>query len=160
MTGLQSENRENNEMLSIREIESEITTSKQPVTSILKNILAELYWNYFQLHRYQLYDRTKTYNYQKYDITSWDAEDLHKKISELYLQSIQNEKLLQQTKLEPFDAIIVKGNTRALRPTLYDLLAHRHLNILEQMKGISKDRPMHLKLIRTRHSGLSRLYNQ
>jgi hypothetical protein len=127
MTGLQSDNRENNEMLSIREIESEITTSKQPVTSILKNILAELYWNYFQIHRYQLYNRTKTYNYQKYDIASWDAEDFHKKISELYLQSIQNEKLLQQTKLEPFDAIIVKGNTRALRPTLYDLLAHRAL---------------------------------
>jgi len=127
MTGLQSENRENNEMLSIREIESEIITSKQPVTSVLKNILAELYWNYFQLHRYQLYDRTKTYNYQKFDITSWNAEDFHKKIGELYLQSIQNEKLLQQTKLEPFDAIIVKGNTRTLRPTLYDLLAHRAL---------------------------------
>ena len=108
MTGLQSENRENNEMLSIREIESEIINSKQPVASVLKNILAELYWNYFQQHRYQLYNRTKTYNYQKYDIGSWDAEDLHKKIGELYLQSIQNEKLLQQTKLEPFDAIIVK----------------------------------------------------
>ena len=127
MTGLQSENRENNEMLSIREIESEIINSKQPVTSVLKNILAELYWNYFQQHRYQLYNRTKTYNYQKYDIGSWDAEDLHKKIGELYLQSIQNEKLLQQTKLEPFDAIIVKGNTRNLRPTLYDLLGHRAL---------------------------------
>ena len=127
MTGLQSENRENNEMLSIREIESEIITSKQPVTSILKNILAELYWNYFQQHRYQLYDRTKTYNYQKFDITSWDADDFHKKIGELYLQSIQNEKLLQQTKLEPFDAVIVKGNTRNLRPTLYDLLTHRAL---------------------------------
>ena len=128
MTGLQSENRENNELLSIREIESEIITSKQPVTSILKNILAELYWNYFQQHRFQLYNRTKTSNYQKYDITSWDTEDFHKKITELYMQSIQNEKLLQQTKLEPFNAIIVKGNTRNLRPTLYDLLAHRALN--------------------------------
>src|SRR5688572_10307090 len=81
MTGLQSENRENNEMLSIREIEAEIAGSKQPVTSVLKSILAELYWNYFQTHRYQLYDRTKTYNYQKFDITSWDAEDFLKKIS-------------------------------------------------------------------------------
>ena len=125
MTGLQSENRENNEMLSIREIESEIIESKQPVTSVLKSILAELYWNYFQQHRYQLYDRTKTYNYQKYDITSWDAEDFHKKISELYLQSIQTEKLLQQTKLELFDPIIIKGNSRKLRPTLFDLLANR-----------------------------------
>src|SRR5688572_25822159 len=128
MTGLQSENRENNEMLSIREIEAEIAGSKQPVTSVFKSILAELYWNYFQTHRYQLYDRTKTYNYQKFDITSWDAEDFLKKISELYLQSIQNEKLLQQTRLETFDPIIIKGNTRNLRPTLFDLLAHRAID--------------------------------
>jgi hypothetical protein len=128
MTGLQSENRENNEMISIREIEAEIIQSKQPVTSILKNILAELYWNYFQQHRYQLYNRTKTYNYQKFDITSWDAEDFHKKISELYLESIQNERILQQTKLETFEPIIVKGNTRNLRPTLFDLLANRAID--------------------------------
>ncbi len=128
MAGLQSENRENNELLSIRELEAEIITSKQPVTSILKSILADLYWNYFLQHRHELYNRTRTFNYQKYDITSWDAEDFHKKITELFLQSIQNEKLLQETNLAPFDAIIVKGNTRHLRPTLYDLLVHRALD--------------------------------
>ena len=41
------------------------------------------------------------------------------------------EKLLQQTKLEPFDAIIIKGNVRHLRPTLFDLLAHRALTYFE-----------------------------
>ena len=30
--------------------------------------------------------------------------------------------------LEPFDAIILKGNVRNLRPTLFDLLAHRALD--------------------------------
>ncbi len=55
----------------------------------------------------------------------------NKKISELYLQSIKEEKLLQQTKLEPFDAIIIKGNVRHLRPTLFDLLAHRALDYFE-----------------------------
>ena len=44
------------------------------------------------------------------------------------MASLKNEKLLQQTKLEPFDAIIIKGNVRYLRPTLYDLLAHRALD--------------------------------
>ena len=128
MVGLQSDTRENNEMLSIREIEAEILTSKQPAAAVLKNMLAELYWNYFQQHRWQLYDRTKTYNYKKDDITTWDAEDFHRKISELYLQSLQNEKLLQQTRVETFEAIVLKGNTRSLRPTLYDLLAHRAID--------------------------------
>jgi hypothetical protein len=138
MTGLQTENREDNEIFSIAEIEKEIAVSlptgqagKDPVTSILKSLLADMYWNYFQQHRWQMYNRTKTDNFKKEDIATWDAEDFHKKISELYLQSIKEEKLLQQTKLESFDALITKGNMRHLRPTLYDLLAQRALGYFE-----------------------------
>ncbi|MBL7708741.1 MAG: alpha-2-macroglobulin, partial [Chitinophagaceae bacterium] len=131
MTGLQSETRENNEMLSIKEIEKEIPAAKEPASSLLKSLLAGLYQSYFKNHRWQLYDRSKTINFKKEDIATWDAEDFHKKTSELYLQSISNEKLLQQTKLEPFDAIIIKGNVRHLRPTLYDLLAHRAIDYFE-----------------------------
>ena len=87
-----------------------------------------MYWNYFQQNRYKLYQRTNTVNFNKKDIATWTADDLHKKIGELYVASIKDENLLQQTKLEPFDAIIIKGNVRYLRPTLYDLLAHRALD--------------------------------
>ena len=128
MTGLQQENREDNETTAIKEIEKEIAGAKEPAASILKSLLAEMYWNYFQNNRYQLYDRTNTAGFKKEDIATWTADDLHKKIAELYLGSVKDEKLLQQTKLEPFDAIIVKGNTRELRPSLYDLLAHRALD--------------------------------
>jgi uncharacterized protein YfaS (alpha-2-macroglobulin family) len=131
MTGLQQENREDNEVLSIKEIEKEITTSKEPVTSILNSLLAEIYWNYYQQHRWQFYNRTQTNNFKRDDIATWGAEDFHKKMGELYLKSIKDEKLLQQTKLEPFDAIIVKGNVRHLRPTLFDLLAFRSLSYFE-----------------------------
>ncbi len=113
---------------SIDTIETEITAAKEPAKSILQSIAAQMYWNYFQQNRYQLYQRTNTVNFNKTDIATWTADDLHKKIGELYLASIDNEKLLQQTKLEPFDAIIMKGNVRYLRPTLYDLLAHRALD--------------------------------
>src|SRR5205823_5924811 len=56
------------------------------------------------------------------------VEDFQKKIGELFLASIENEKLLQQTSLESFDPIIIKGNSRYLRPTLYDLLAQQALD--------------------------------
>ncbi|MBK7562449.1 MAG: alpha-2-macroglobulin [Chitinophagaceae bacterium] len=131
MTDLQSENREDNETFSIAEIEKEITGTKEPVTALLKSLLADMYWNYYQQHRWKLYNRTKTENFSKTDIATWDAEDFHKKISALYLQSIKEEKLLQKTKLEAYDAIILKGNVRHLRPTLYDLLAHRALSYFE-----------------------------
>ncbi|MEP6728532.1 MAG: MG2 domain-containing protein, partial [Bacteroidota bacterium] len=91
---------------------------------------------YFQQQRYQLYNRTKTSNFKKEDIATWGAEDFHKKITELYLASLQNERSLQQTKLDGFDPIIVKGSTRYLRPTLYDLLANR---ALEYFKNTERD---------------------
>ena len=138
MTGLQSENREDNQLFSLAEIEKEIAgnqttgqTVKEPVTSLLKSLLADMYYNYYQQNRWKLYNLTQTKQFIKTDIATWDAEDFHKKIGELYLQSIKEEKLLQQTKLEPFEAIINKGNVRHLRPTLFDLLAHRALAYFE-----------------------------
>ncbi|HVT84137.1 MAG TPA: alpha-2-macroglobulin family protein [Chitinophagaceae bacterium] len=128
MTSLQSETRENNDVQSIKDFEKEIASANQPARSILQSIVAEMYLDYFANHRYQFYSRTNTINFQKDDIATWTSDDLNKKITELYLQSIKEEKLLEQTKLEPFDAIITKGNVRHLRPTLFDLLAHRALD--------------------------------
>ncbi len=125
---LQQSKQEDAEKKSIAELEKEIKTVDEPAKSILTSILAEAYWNYFQQNRYRFYDRTATVNFKKDDIATWSLDDFHKKISELYFASIKNEKLLQQTKLEPFDAIIIKGNVRYLRPTLFDLLAHRALD--------------------------------
>ena len=136
MIGLQQENREENQVAGIKEIEKEIVSNKEPVVSIFKSLLAELYWNYFQNNRWNFYDRTETRQFIKEDISTWSAGDLHKKITELYLQSIKNETLLQLTKLKPFDAIIIQGNMRHLRPTLYDLLAHR---ALEYFKNDERD---------------------
>ena len=113
---------------SIDSLENEIAIAKEPAKSILQSITAQLYWNYFQQNRYKLYQRTNTINFDKKDIATWTSDDLHQKIADLYLASLKNEKLLQQTKPEPFDAIILKGNVRNLRPTLFDLLAHRALD--------------------------------
>ena len=127
MVRLQQYNRENNLLLSIKDIEKEITMQNEPAASMLNSLLAGLYWQYFQENRWKLYGRTNTVDFKKDDIATWTMEDLHQKISELYLASIKKEALLKQTRLEPYDAIIIKGNSRSLRPTLYDLLAHRAL---------------------------------
>lgn len=127
LTDLQSENREANLDSSIAEVEKEIRQSQEPASSILSSLLADMYWNYYENIRWQLYNRTQTTSFKKDDPATWTAEDFHKKISELYFRSIKEEKLLQQTRLEPFGAIIQEGNVRHLRPTLYDLLAHRAL---------------------------------
>jgi hypothetical protein len=119
---------ENATQSGIDALEKEIASSAEPARSILKSILANRYWQYFQNNRYELYGRTTVKNFQQKDIETWDAEALIKKINQLFLESIASETLLQQTKLEPFDAIIIKGNVRYLRPTLFDLLAHEALS--------------------------------
>ncbi|THU40904.1 alpha-2-macroglobulin [Niastella caeni] len=126
--GLQQEKQEDAVKKSIQQLEGEIAASKEPVRAVLQSITAQKYWVWFQQHRWQLYHRTQTVNFKKDDLATWSTDDFHKKISELYLASISNEKLLQQTKLEAFDPVIIKGNVRHLRPTLFDLLAHRGLD--------------------------------
>src|SRR5687768_709033 len=81
-----------------------------------------------QPHRYQLYNRTNTVNFEKDDLATWTFDDFHRKISDYYLASIKNDKILKQVTLSNYDAIITKGNVRFLRPTLYDLVAHKALN--------------------------------
>jgi len=125
---LQQQTVENSLALSIKELETELKTTSEPAASILKSLIATLYLQYYQQHRWQLYNRTATQNFYKEDIATWSLDDFHKKISALYLESIAKKQALQNTKLSGYEAIIVKGNVRHLRPTLYDLLAHQALD--------------------------------
>ncbi|GAC1449792.1 MAG: hypothetical protein NVSMB7_11890 [Chitinophagaceae bacterium] len=124
---LQQSTEEDADNKTITQWKQEINATNKPAKSILQSILAEKYYYYFQQHRYQLYNRTATVNFTKEGIATWGVNDFHERIAQLYLASVKDEKRLQQTKLDMFDPIIIKGNTRYLRPTLYDLLAHRAL---------------------------------
>ncbi len=112
-------------------LEEEASTAGEPVRSILNSIAAESYWQYLQMNRWKLYDRTATTGFKKDDLATWGLEDLHAKISSLFLASLKEKKLLQGTTLDTYEAILNKGNARYLRPTLYDLLAHRALIFFE-----------------------------
>jgi hypothetical protein len=120
--GLQNDNREDNFVQAIKELEKEIAANNEPAKSILKSLQANIYWQYFQRNRWKFYNRTNTTAFAKEDIATWTIDDFHKKISALYLQSLQHDDLLKATKVAPFAAIVTKGNTRHLRPSLYDLL--------------------------------------
>ncbi|RXK57516.1 alpha-2-macroglobulin [Lacibacter luteus] len=125
---LQQQKEEDADEKAIAEMEKEISIAAEPLKSVLTNYAAEAYWQFFQNNRWKFYQRTNTVGFNKADINTWTIDDLHKKISSLFLASLQNKKLLQQTKLDAFDVVINKGNVRHLRPTLYDLLAHRAID--------------------------------
>jgi hypothetical protein len=131
LSALQEETREENHLASIKDLEKELITVKEPARSIVYSLLAGKYWSYFQINRWKLYSRTQTIGFVKEDIATWSTQDFHEKIAALYLQSIRNQSLLQQTSLQAYDPILRKGNARNLRPTLYDLLAHQALRYFE-----------------------------
>ncbi|RYY18860.1 MAG: alpha-2-macroglobulin, partial [Chitinophagaceae bacterium] len=119
---------ENDHLDGIQKLEKNLLVLREPARSVLSNVIAERYWQYFRDNRWKFYNRTATTGFKKEDPATWAAEDFHSVITSFYLQSIKNGQQLQSTSLEPFDAIIIKGNVRNLRPTLYDLLAQRALN--------------------------------
>ncbi len=127
---LQQEKEEDAELKGIQALEQELQQSKGVVYSLLTNILAEAYWQFLQNNRWKFYNRTNTTQFQKEDPQTWTIDDFHNRIAALYQASLQ-EPQLKQTKLEQFEPVIRKGNARHLRPTLFDLLAHRALAYYE-----------------------------
>jgi hypothetical protein len=110
-------------------VDTLITKAKAPAKNILQSMQAELFWQYLQNNRWEIKDRTKLTEEKSKDITTWSIDKLHETISKLYKASLKNESILKATSLDGLEAIITKGiNTRQLRPTLYDFLAHRALS--------------------------------
>ncbi|WP_153796039.1 alpha-2-macroglobulin family protein [Foetidibacter luteolus] len=108
-----------------KEIETSFNVTHK---SILQTLLAKTYQQYYNNNRWRFYNRNKTATYNKTDIETWNNDNLHQAITKNYADALQPATILQQTTLKPYNAIIIKGNTDSLRPTLYDLIAHEALD--------------------------------
>ena len=118
---------EDGELNSIKTLEAEIKTAKAPVKNLLQSLLASKYLSYFRDNSWELYDRSETSEFSNEDLETWSIGDFHRTISQLYLASIDSSDLLKKTSLSPYETIITKGNSRKLRPSLYDLLVNEAL---------------------------------
>lgn len=116
-----------NNAIALLESEIKATNSKVAI-SILYNLLANRYYQYYNANRYQFYNRSITVAFVKNDIETWNADDFGVAISENFFKSIANISVLKSIDISAYDAIIIKGNARNLRPTLLDLLAHEALD--------------------------------
>ncbi|HVI45492.1 MAG TPA: alpha-2-macroglobulin family protein [Chitinophaga sp.] len=111
----------------LQKIDQQIAAASGAPRAILQSIRAEMLLRYMQNNRYRLYNRTAIAGDESQDMTTWGMERLNREITAGYQASLSQRSLLEKTDLSTFDPILVKGNSRALRPNLYDLLAHRAL---------------------------------
>ncbi|MBN3035394.1 MAG: hypothetical protein JW861_07385 [Bacteroidales bacterium] len=108
------------------ELNALITVSGPPLKQILHSILGEIYWNYYQSNRYRFLERTYADFIKKEDITTWDLRTLQEEVFRHYQASLEDPKILKTNRIGLYDAILEgSGESRMVRPTLYDFLAHR-----------------------------------
>ncbi|CAN5316555.1 hypothetical protein BH09BAC4_BH09BAC4_02340 [soil metagenome] len=137
----------------IKSIKADIAETPEPARSVLQSVLASSYWQYFQQNRYKFYNRSligrattgratsgkaapnkpEKAADSTADFTAWDAHQLIDAITSAYLASVREKALLQKTPISTYDALLDKGDVdaRPLRPTLYDLLAHRAIGFFQ-----------------------------
>ncbi len=107
-------------------IRQEIAATKDSVQkAILYSLLAKQYLQYYNNHRWNLYTRKNTNGINKEDIATWTTDDLTSAITQNFLRSLSDPKLLQQ-QADTYNVVLVKGNNR--QPfTLFDLLSKEAL---------------------------------
>lgn len=107
-----------------KDIRQEISNSRNEAEkALLHTVLAKLYRNYFMQHMYQLYQRTKTSDTGKTDISTWGINDFNTAIHNEYKTALADKEILQKEPVEQYAALILPGTQQQLRPSLYDLLA-------------------------------------
>jgi len=113
----------------LQEMDKQIAAASGPSKAILQSMKAELMQRYLNGNRYKLYNRTAVADDASTDITVWSLARLQQEISAAYEASLSNVSELQNTAITKYEPIVLAGaNSRQLRPTLYDLLAHRALD--------------------------------
>lgn len=143
------ENKENDaDEKGIALLENDLKTAQFPARPILHSLLAGLYADYYNQHRYQLYQRTAGAQPTADAATpgaadggttlaTWDAGRLGAAIVRHYYQSVEDEPQRQlKTILAALGDLATDGDAegRALRPTLYDLLAQRAIAGLQNQE--------------------------
>ena len=119
---------EDSQLKIIENFKSEIDSQDLVTKHVLENLLAKLYWQYYQNNRYKFYNRSKTSEKVATDFRTWDLETLFTEVHYYYQNSLENGLLLQQEPLEKYSALLIElENSKTYRPTLFDFLSHNAL---------------------------------
>lgn len=119
---------EKSDSLNLERIRAELKKAQFPRKQILHSLMGDMFYTYYQGHRWELHDRTAA-RVELEDFQTWDATTLFQESSRHYLASLEPADELQQQSISDFTPIILRQKESArYRPTLYDLLAHRAIS--------------------------------
>lgn len=115
----------------IKEVETFTAGIQDPASvAVLHSMIAEMYNRFYSSDPWKIDQRTPIIGYIPEDIREWSKNLFTDKIKEELTASLQPAGLLQQTPASAFKEILQSGKSSpTLRPTLFDFLAFRALNI-------------------------------
>ncbi|WP_334124529.1 alpha-2-macroglobulin family protein [Empedobacter brevis] len=113
--------------------------------AIVHSYLAELYQLYFNENRWKIQGRTNVENQSGTDVRFWTEETFNQVIDDHFSKSIQYKNDLIDAKSQDYKMILnVAGEAKTaqqqadLTPTLYDVLAKKYINYLNQNNNQEK----------------------
>jgi hypothetical protein len=99
--------------------------------ALLGSVLAELRWRYMRENNYRISGRTALTEPGD-NMEWWDLPAFSRRIGAEYLATLEESTLLQNIPVRDFTEVLDTGRgSELLRPTLFDLLAHRALEFLQ-----------------------------
>ncbi len=129
---LRAATNEEDEVILVNDLEKEIAAAKEPSRSILTSMLASVYWSYYEQNRWRIAQRTVVEDAADDDFRTWDAAVFFDTTRALYLASVREAALLQSVPAKEFTVVLVESqDSKLYRPTLFDILAHRAIEFLQ-----------------------------
>lgn len=124
---------ENSLVKSLENLRLEANRAQYPIKPLLHSMLAQIYWQFYQVSRYRFLNRSTTVNFKQDDINTWNLNKVVQETIRHYQLSLANPEKLQKTKIDIYDEVLHKAykKQRQYRPTLYDFLAHRAINFFQ-----------------------------
>ncbi|SHF69237.1 alpha-2-macroglobulin family protein [Pedobacter caeni] len=136
----------------LKDLKNDIKRANQPEKSVLQSLLAEMYWKYYEQNSYRIAERTTLEVNPGDDLTTWSIRAITNETAKTFLSSLSEASLLKNIKVGVLNDILIGDSTnRYLRPSLYDLLAHRAVDVFmnpliditnTDMDGINFDDPI------------------
>ncbi|HWY77831.1 MAG TPA: hypothetical protein VN281_19595, partial [Verrucomicrobiae bacterium] len=114
----------------ITRMEAEIAKAPAEIKPILTTLLAEWYWEYFQMNRWRFMQRAAMQQERLpgNDFTTWDLPRLFREIDRQFQNALSGADTLKKTPISTYDDLLAKGTlSDKYRPTLYDFIAHEAL---------------------------------
>lgn len=112
----------------ITRMQAAIAKAPPRMRPVLEAILADWYWQYFQMNRWRFLQRTATAEAPGDDFTTWDLKRLYAEIDLHFMRALAGAPLLKRIAVADYDALLDGGGAPdAYRPSLYDFVVFEAL---------------------------------